>query len=1137
MLKLRTILVVLMALLLVWTGWLVYQSRLQKPALCQQLGSSLEGWGLSGFSAQLHAAAAGFYRDDLAEAEAQKASQQVLAARRSALAAAEKQTGQLYVRVGAYQQANDHLGKARDLNPRDPQVPVLMAEVRLRAGKTAQAKEGMLYVWKAGKSNAGAAAMLGDIFASQKLPDDARAYYEAALKLDARNYQAALGLAKLVGDKDKARAQKLAGTALAAAETFAQKRAAVELAGSVGAQVGPAWLLLGKAWATQHWPQVVAVALVVLVAFGPLLLGLAGTAVRLPVARVYLALGRSDQKAMNLYRALLERRPRDRKLLGAVALHDARTSPTRPESQDLAERWLEGAPDDVRAVEAYARVAIAQQRRDLKALEACERWYEAGPENPEDRQKLAAFLADAYVQQGILTEAVIPVLEAARQSRPDDLRLLQHLGAAYHRFERHQEAVAALGAVVAAEPDNLPARELLGRACVGAGQHYTAYRYLRGLEPADEVDTALYVAAVGAQQAGQERQALRIFREVARRDPSFADVQQRVRLLSAAAEVARVGQFALQYIVNELEAYRTCAGTTAEGQEVAVAIFDQDVSDALPFPDLFRQRLEPLRRMEHEILPRVLDGGADDEQYYVVTERAAGKTAARLLEERERLSLREAGSIIAEVLRGLQHLHQNGLLHGDVRPEDIVVGGDGRIKLTGAGLTLLAGDALGEAARSQVGSAETMAPELIEHAEPSPLRDIYAVGCVLYHMLVGRPPYHAGTRLATMMAHAASQAAPPSQLEKSLYADIDRLVLKAMSKNQQERFQTAADLRQALLQLAGIEEDVREVTLGVPAPIRERGVTGQWWDAFEDVDLLEVGRFAKVYRGIDRSVGEVRAIKELSLSRVGSPGTAPDALKKAQVALQRLFQNEMHLLKSLPDGEEHQGIVKVYEAWPPRAGAEAAYSMQLLNESLAQRLAKGPLPAEQVTDFAVKLCEAVGRLHKQDIAHRSISPSAIMFDDAGNLCLVGFDRACRLADKAALLAAEAAVQAASASPVDALGDPAYMSPERCRSEDFDHRTDVYSIGCVVFHAAVGRPPFGGEDPLSIMLKHLSQPPPTLAEAGLQALTAVQEFLNRALAKEPEGRFPNATAAATALRRFGRGAAPGPSGPARLRLQP
>ena len=133
--------------------------------------------------------------------------------------------------------------------------------------------------------------------------------------------------------------------------------------------------------------------------------------------------------------------------------------------------------------------------------------------------------------------------------------------------------------------------------------------------------------------------------------------------------------------------------------------------------------------------------------------------------------------------------------------------------------------------------------------------------------------------------------------------------------------------------------------------------------------------------------------------------------------------------------------------------------------------------------------------------------------------MVGFDRACRLADKEALLAADAAIQAVAADPAEALGDPGYMSPERCRCEDFDCTADVYSLGCVLFHAIAGRPPFAGADPLSVMLQQVSGTPPTLSELSIKAPAGLQEFLSKCLAKRPEDRYKDALECAASVKRF------------------
>ncbi len=1120
MIKPRVVIVGLIAAVLFWSGWLLVTSGFESAPFCRNLGTWLGGWGLPGLSASLHESAVGLYEDQIA-ALGGDADEAVLAEKRRAMAETAAEAGELYLRLGAHEKASQQFEAARELDPGDDSIPVRLAEVRLRAGKAAKAKESLLYLWSRSKKNAAAAALLGDVFAEEDRAADAVSYYEKALAVDPTSYQAALGLGALYqkGDEEqKPKAAEMAQKAVALAKTAQQKRAALAVAQAAGAEVDNVQLAVAGAWVRGHMQQVLTVLALGLLALGPLLIAAVATAATWPLSQMYLRLGRTDPKALAFYRRVLQRRPNDRKVLRALALYEVRINAGHGEAAELAQRFYELAPDDPAAMEAFARAAVAQDRQDPEALAACQRWYDSQPDAPQVMDDLAAYLAEAYVAQESKDVTTIPVLERALSAGQGSPALRRHLAMLYHEVDRHDDAVRVLREVLALEPDDLRARELLGRACVGAGQYYEGYRHLRTLESSDPVDSALYVAAVGAEQDAKPRQAQRIFQEVARRDPSFADVQQHIRQLATTAEVAHIGDYALQYVVSELEAYKVCTATDARGNEVMVCPISQDVSDGLNFPELFERYVARMHTMEHENLPALIGSGSTEEQYYVVTQHCPGQTAAKLLAERQRLSLKEGASLMAEVLRALEYLHEQERTHGDLRLENIVVDTTGRVKVTGSGLSLLAAEALGEASEAQVVSAQTAAPELLQHAEPTPARDVYAAGACLYHLLVGRPPVSGTSRLATMMAHATAELEPPSQAERSLYADVDRVILRAMAKQPEDRFESAGDFRTALLAMAGLSGDARQAELGGRVPVAQ-GASGEWWDKFDDVDLIGRGRFAKVYRGVDRAPREARAVKELSLASAGSAGGDEEEGKRARVALKRLFQNEMHLLRALPEDGERRGIVRVYDIWPPRSGAEAAYSMELLDETLAERLAHGPLPTDEVLALATELCDVVGRLHKQDIVHRNITPHSIMFDAEGRLRLVGFDRACRLGDKAALLSAEAAIQAVSASPTEALGDPAYMSPERCRSEDFDCTTDVYSLGCVLFHAIAGRPPFVAEEPLRVMLQQLSGTPPTLSELGVRAPAGFQEFLSRCLAKEPADRYQHALECATSVKRF------------------
>ncbi|MFQ6097744.1 MAG: protein kinase, partial [Armatimonadota bacterium] len=352
--------------------------------------------------------------------------------------------------------------------------------------------------------------------------------------------------------------------------------------------------------------------------------------------------------------------------------------------------------------------------------------------------------------------------------------------------------------------------------------------------------------------------------------------------------------------------------------------------------------------------------------------------------------------------------------------------------------------------------------------------------------------------------------------------DIDNVVLKALAKDPSERYDSGLEFRAAVLKAAGLSDDLRRVTLSAPRGTDDAPSSGQWWDRFDDIDLIEIADGAKLYRGVDRNARAARAIKELSCPRATGSAATP-AVARAEIARKRLFQNEMHLLQSLTsNGASHPGIVKIYDVWPPRSGMEAAYSMELLVRTLADRLAEGPLQEDEAVPIMKALCEAVGHLHSQGIVHRNITPKGVMFDNEGNVRLVGFDRACRMTDKEAVIAAESDIQAVANSPAEAMGDAAYMSPEQCRADDFDARTDVYSLGCVFFHMLAGRPPFVGDDCLSLMLKQLSETPPSVVSLGAKIQPSLENFLERALAKDPQDRFLDANEAAESLERLGSG---------------
>jgi serine/threonine protein kinase len=267
---------------------------------------------------------------------------------------------------------------------------------------------------------------------------------------------------------------------------------------------------------------------------------------------------------------------------------------------------------------------------------------------------------------------------------------------------------------------------------------------------------------------------------------------------------------------------------------------------------------------------------------------------------------------------------------------------------------------------------------------------------------------------------------------------------------------------------------------------------------------------------VHRQTGEVHAIKHLQVPRTVSALEGPKGTRAAQ-AVWRLFGNEMHLLQSLSESEPPvPGIAVMLQAY--RADENSpAYAMPLMRETLGARIERGgPLPEPEAVGTLVSLARTVGMLHERGIVHRGLSPRSVMLDRSGSVCLGGFDDAGRLEERSQLLLAEHELQQATRSALYVLGDVRFLSPERCRGEEFDERTDIYSLGALLFYLLAGVAPFEGADEMQVMLDHVSGSPPRLREVGAEASARVQQVIDRALAKSSDARFASVAAMVEAL---------------------
>ena len=255
-------------------------------------------------------------------------------------------------------------------------------------------------------------------------------------------------------------------------------------------------------------------------------------------------------------------------------------------------------------------------------------------------------------------------------------------------------------------------------------------------------------------------------------------------------------------------------------RSVAVKVLLPHLAADAAFVERFRREAVAAARLAHPGIVATFDAGTDGDLAFIVMELVPGRTLRDALAEARTLPPAVAVPLAAEVADALEHAHREGLVHRDVKPANILLTEQEgetapllRVKVADFGIAKLQPDANATAADltqtgAVVGTARYLSPEQVQGRTPDARSDVYALGVVLYEMLCGRPPFHADTELATALLHV--REAPPSmrQLGRDVPAPLEAVVLKALAKDPDDRYPSAAALRDALRAVRfDVEED------------------------------------------------------------------------------------------------------------------------------------------------------------------------------------------------------------------------------------------------------------------------------------------------------------------------------------------
>jgi hypothetical protein len=243
------------------------------------------------------------------------------------------------------------------------------------------------------------------------------------------------------------------------------------------------------------------------------------------------------------------------------------------------------------------------------------------------------------------------------------------------------------------------------------------------------------------------------------------------------------------------------------GRVVAVTVLHRQFTERPAVVERFRREVQAAAGLSHPNVVAALDADRAGDRHFLVMEYVEGTTLDRLVREHGPLPPESACEYARQAALGLQHAHEKGLVHRDVKPANLMLTPEGRVKVLDFGLARLGADAEGgvTAADTVLGSVDFLAPEQADDPRTADTRaDIYGLGCTLYFLLTGRPPFAEGGLIRKLKAHALRDPPPLADARPDLDfpRGLERIVRKMLAKDPARRFQTPADVAAALAPLA-----------------------------------------------------------------------------------------------------------------------------------------------------------------------------------------------------------------------------------------------------------------------------------------------------------------------------------------------
>jgi len=241
------------------------------------------------------------------------------------------------------------------------------------------------------------------------------------------------------------------------------------------------------------------------------------------------------------------------------------------------------------------------------------------------------------------------------------------------------------------------------------------------------------------------------------------------------------------------------ANDTILDRKVAIKVLRGDLSSDEKFIRRFQREALSVSNLSHPNIVEVYDVGEEDGSHYIVMEYIDGKTLKQLLKKRDTLTLSEVIDIMTQLSDGISHAHESYIIHRDIKPQNIMIEDDGRIKITDFGIAMALNATQLTQTNSVMGSVHYLAPEQASGKSATIKSDIYSMGILMYELITGTVPFRGDNAVEIALKHMKDKIPSIRKQDPSIPQSVENILLKATAKNPRNRYESAKDMHEDLI--------------------------------------------------------------------------------------------------------------------------------------------------------------------------------------------------------------------------------------------------------------------------------------------------------------------------------------------------